>query len=385
MTEPRAAHSPKGASSSERWMNCPGSVELIKNLSLPQTDEPEYRREGTAAHEALALCLLNAYDAWEVVNRTMSNGVVVSIEMADAVQVFLAAVRDGRPPGLQQWVEVQIDNPEFHPQFYGTVDLGLLYTDLLEVDDLKYGLGVIVEVWHNPQIMYYAYGLLMKLPKADRPSKVRLRIIQPRAFHPDGPVREWIVDADVIISWAENTLRPAMSSTSVELVPGPHCRFCPAKLVCPVMTSLFEAAVSADPKRVVELNDAALDVQYPMIEAVKFYLKALEEETFRRLQAGKVLSHSKLVHKKANRVWKPGAEAVLKLTYTPEQLYDPPTFKSPAEIEKLGGRARPLVHEYAFTPESGLTVASTSDKRVGVKVPASSETFAAYLEKPNDP
>ena len=62
-------HSPLGASSAERWMNCPGSVALIQALKLEGTDDPEYRKMGTAAHAAAAHITLNDMDAWEVVGQ----------------------------------------------------------------------------------------------------------------------------------------------------------------------------------------------------------------------------------------------------------------------------------------------------------------------------
>lgn len=391
----RPSHSPLGASSAERWMECPGSVGLLKNLEIAApSDEPDYRVEGTAAHAALEKCLRENLDAWEVVGHKFGK-VTVNVEMADAIQVFLDTVRpslqcvDGaEESGDKVYVEHGIDNPAFHPLFYGTVDLGIVFgvhdeddnlVRTLEVNDFKYGQGIVVEVWHNKQIMYYAYGLLVMHPEV---TKVRLRIIQPRGFHPDGPVREWFVDADVIRQWAEGTLKPAMlrTATDATLNPGPHCRFCPAKLACPVMVSLFNAAATADPKAASDMSDPGLDAQYPLISAVKFYLKALEEETYNRQVHGKLFVHSKLVHKKANRVYKPGAREVLEVALGKENLYDPPDFKSPAEVEKLGGPAKKLVHEWAYTPESGLTIAETSDKRVAVKVPTSSETFAAFLQ-----
>src|SRR6202043_907979 len=86
------------------------------------------------------------------------------------------------------------------------------------------------------------------------------------------------------------------------------CRFCPAKLVCPLMTSLFGAAMTADPKLVVKLTDESLGRSYKYTAAVKFYLKAMEDETFRRLNCGGEITGVKLVHKRADRVYKPLAE-----------------------------------------------------------------------------
>lgn len=402
----RPAHSPLGASGAERWMNCPGSVALLKELDLPQSDEPDYRKEGTAAHAALEQCLTNDADAWEVVGREFE-GVKVSVEMADAIQVFIDTVRPSFEGAKERFIERGIDCPDFHPLFYGTVDCGVLWHgtwsvevspdaledmilpsvdpplvegDILDVNDFKYGQGVVVEVEWNPQVMYYAYGLIRQL-SLHRNSRVRLRIVQPRGFHTDGPVREWVTDAGTIIDWAEGKLKPAMERAETEksFMAGDWCRFCPAKLACPLMVGLFEAAATHDPKRIPDLSDQALGNSYSLRDAVKHYLKAMEDEAFRRLNAGHEITEIKLVHKKANRVWKDNAESVLKEHFG-DKIYTDPTMKSPAQIQALGGLAKELVPEYAYTPESGLTVALASDSRVAVKIKPAEETFATALK-----
>src|SRR5271166_6425074 len=119
------AHSPLGASSAERWMECPGSVRLIQSLKIEgDSDEPDYRREGTAAHEAIAHCLRNNSDAWEVMGETFYD-TVVSVEMADAIQVYLDTVRPLATPAAQVFIEHRISSPD-HPLFYGTVDFATI-------------------------------------------------------------------------------------------------------------------------------------------------------------------------------------------------------------------------------------------------------------------
>src|SRR5208282_4985514 len=113
-------HSPLGASSAERWMKCPGSVRLIQSLQLPETDEPDYRREGTAAHEAAAHCLRLDKDAWEVIGDNFFN-TPVSVEMADAIQIYLDTVRPLQTPVAQVFIEYRISSSD-HELFYGTVD-----------------------------------------------------------------------------------------------------------------------------------------------------------------------------------------------------------------------------------------------------------------------
>lgn len=368
----RPVHSPLGASSAERWLHCPGSVGLLKTLELPETDEPDYRKNGTAAHQAASHCLENTLDAWEVVGQEF-NGVEVDVGMADAIQVYLDAAR----PLMEAAAIIMIEQPiqfDEHESGYGTVDLLTIDDEMtMDVTDYKHGEGIIVEPEWNPQLMYYAYGEISKHPDIRR---VNLRIVQPRGFHVDGPVRVWETTAETIAQWAQETLIPAMHAVELDhsLDPGSHCRFCPAKLVCPMLTSLFGAASTADPETVINLNDESLGRSYQYVQGVKFYLKALEEEVYRRLNLGGTVPGTKLVTKKANRVFKDGAESLFREHFG-QEAFEPGYLKSPAEMAKIGPKAKALVSEWAYQPQTGLTVALDDDKRVGVKVQKTAEVF----------
>lgn len=369
-TEIRPAHSPLGASAAERWMNCPGSVALLKELELPHTDEADYRRDGTAAHGALEKCLKTGVDAWELAGEKFHD-TEATVEILDAVQVFLDHARPLIAEGAKTYIEFGISSP-LHPLFYGTVDFAIVHENRLVVRDYKHGAGIIVEVEENPQIMYYAYGILRLHPDVET---VSLGIVQPRGFHPDGPIRTWEVSAEYIRNWAEMVLLPAMHRTEFDdtLDAGPWCRFCPAKLVCPMLTALFEAACNANPKHIINLSDESIGHSYQYIPPVKSYLKALEEETLRRLMANHTIGGVKLVNKKANRVFKPGA--VDALAVLGEDIYTKPEIKSPSQLEELGERAKKLVREWAYTPQTGYTVALETDKRPAVKVQSTAEAF----------
>lgn len=377
MTENLPVHSPLGASSAERWMNCPGSNALLKTLALPETDEPDYRANGIAAHEAAAHCLTKGLDAWEIVGEAFHN-VAVDTEIADAIQLYLDTVRPIMAAATHTMVEHRISSPA-HPLFYGTVDFAAIGEDLLTVADYKHGEGISVDVEQNPQIMYYAYGVLQDHPELRR---VRLMIVQPRGFHSDGPVREWTISAEDLAHWGETILIPAMNRAELDstLDAGPWCRFCPAKLVCPLMTSLFGAACKANPKDLVNYTDASVGRSYQYLQAVKFYIKALEEDVLRRLQNGTDVPGVKLVNKKANRVWKDGSQAIFEARFG-KDVFTEPSFKSPAEIDKLGDAAKQLVREWAYTPNTGVTVALADDPRIAVKVEKPSQTFAAAAAK----
>lgn len=386
MTE-KPTHSPLGASSAERWMTCPGSYTLLSKLELPPTEEKDFQVEGTAAHEALAHCLKNGSEAWEIVGQEF-NKVIVSQEMADAIQVFLS--RDSEDlaseiAAVREFTEVSLQHPQ-HELCYGTVDRGLVWPGIkrIKVKDFKYGAGIAVEVKENPQIMYYAYLLLSKLDIHEPHEwRVELEIVQPRIdWHPDGIIRTWETDAQYILDWGNSTLLPAMQAAQIDLdfVAGEHCRFCPAKLVCPLMRSLYGAAMQADPNEIKELTTDELARAYGFKDAVKHYIRAMEEEMMRRLMAGQKHPAVKLVQKKANRVWKSEAKDELIAKLGADKVFTEPAFKGPAEIEKLGVEAKKLVKEFAFTPNTGFTVAMADDKRVAVTIETAIQAFPNILD-----
>lgn len=382
-------------------MNCPGSVALIRRvqqllveMGMPDEDDPDYRREGTAQHEAGEHCLRNHLDTWEIVGQSF-NEVEIDAALADAVQMYLDYVRPFMTEEWTHYVEYPISSP-VHPLFYGSLDFGaisrgrLMASARIKVVDYKGGEGITVEAEENPQLMYYAFGIIDGMEREgdvglefpdDMP--VDIAIVQPRAFHVDGPIREWTTTVGAIKAWVHGTLVPAMNATEVDnsLDAGPHCRFCPAKLVCPLLTSLFKAACVANPDHIINYDDVSLARSWKYSKAVKFYLNALEQETFRRLNLGRTDGFdgvAKLVPKKSNRVFKPGAAEAAKKMFGADAM-NPAEIKSPATLEKVSPAAREFVKEWSYHPDTGLTVATWDDPKPAVRVQTSTEAFGAAV------
>lgn len=409
----RPVHSIKGASSAERWMNCPGSSALIEAFGIPEvTDEPSYRAEGVAMHEAAAFCLARDIDAWEIVGDTY-NAVLLTEAMCDGIQMYLDRVRPGidRQRGFinqQFFIEAKLAAPDVHAQMFGSVDFAALVpayipsnaeTDadvisFLDITDLKGGEGIVVDPEDNPQMKYYAFMLIHShFPGLDDEFPVRLTIVQPRAFSYEGPVRDWWTTVGDIKAWVIRDLLPAMHSTDDSLQSGMWCRFCPAKLICPLLASLFKAAVTYDPKSAARLDNVQLGLSYSQIQAAEFYIKAIEDEVFRRMSSAQDIPGAKLVNKKANRIFKatvtetvegekvevPFLDAI-KVRFG-DKAFTAPKLKSPPEFEKISVEAKEFVKQYAYMPVTGLTVAPAADKRREIKIKnmAASETFAAAI------
>jgi hypothetical protein len=378
-------HSPKGGSSAERWINCPGSGVILKQLELPQSEEQDYRRDGVAAHEAAGHCLTEQIDSWEVIGQKF-HGVAVDKNMAEAVQTYLDYCRSLMLPDATIMIEAPIgEDPVLrpHPQFWGRVDFSQYATDVIDVVDYKHGEGIVVEPDENAQMLYYAYGIIYPriqrgvLVRSDR--LVRLHIVQPRAYHEDGPTRMWETTVGEVIHWGESVLVPAMNRAEFDttLEAGSWCRFCPAKLFCPLMASIYGAAAKADASVLASFSQQRLALDYAVLPQVKMIAKAIEEEVFRRNNLGNTVPGTKLVLKRSFRIW--NSEAPEALEVLGDERFTPIELKSPAEMEKLGPAAKALVKEYAFMPNNGLTVAPENDKKPGVKVEKAVDVFAHLI------
>jgi len=388
------AHSPKGASSAERWLHCPGSSVLLAQLKLPETDEPDYRGLGTGAHEAAAKCLLEGIDSWEIVGERFHGfelgepgKCAEGKERIDfnAVQMYVNDARQFMTNSATVYIERRIgEDPEKrpHPDFYGTVDFAAYDTNETIVEDFKYGEGIVVEPEWNEQMLYYAYGILISRPSVRSDRVVRLRICQPRAFHVDGPIREWEITAGEIIHWGETVLIPAMNAAEIDndFDAGSWCRFCPAKLFCPLLSGIFGAAAKADPAALPNFSNKRIGLEYQQRDAVKFYMQALEAEAYRRLMTGAEVQGIKLVNKKSNRVWKEGAPAIFAERFG-QDAYTPAEIKTPAEMERVSPDAKKLVAEFAYHPNTGFTVALADDRRQAVKIEKVEDTFAHMIPK----
>lgn len=364
-------HSPLGASGASRFIACPGSV----TLSRGHTDEEsDHAALGTAAHWLAESCLITNSEAWKFIGAGTPGGIVVDREMANAVQVYVDFITRLGGRGGREFIEYRFHCPDLHALYYGTIDYALVLGQdrVLTVVDYKHGAGIVVEAENNPQIMYYAAGIMETLDLWHAIDSIRCVIVQPRGFHYKGPIREWTISTEDLDVWLAYELVPAMERAlvSTETVSGEHCRFCPARsYACPqLMADMDELEtlmnmVETSKKGADELTNAQVERLLQLCERATIVKKAAEKTAFNRLQNGATFEHYKLGNAKVNREWKEDAAAALEEKFG-DDAFDV-KLKSPAKIEELP-EGEKFTARYAFKPEVGLALVKMGDARPAV-------------------
>lgn len=374
-------HSPVGASSIHRVIACPGSVRLSRGLPDDCSFEAA---EGTVAHELGAKGLEHVgWEPWHVTGETFKQEgqeITVDADMCAALETYIGFCNRLRnehlgTAGCQVYTEFEVDMVDLHPDIYGRLDFAVTTPAVINMVDLKYGIGIVVEAPNNVQLMYYAACLVHKLAAAGREfdltTPVRIIIVQPRAPHPEGPIRVWATTVRDVLNWVDDVLLPAITASEdpkAKIATGDHCRYCLARTRCPALNALAEEIADMEIMLggdLLALSDQDLGDRLARFKPLTFLVKGMEDETYKRCMNGGEVPGFKLVPKRADRVWKPGTEIVLEEAYGAE-MYAERKVCSPAQIAKKAG-GKKIAKRYAYKPDTGLTLAPASDTRVAVR------------------
>jgi hypothetical protein len=393
---PEKKHAVLGASVASRWMACPGSIRLSREV--PEPPETSFALEGTRAHAVAELSLTKGVDPDTFVGMEIEGG-VVDDDMADFVRTFVEHCRDIN--GIS-WVERRFNLAALNPPgpMFGTADF-VAYDAVdrtLYVVDLKYGQGVVVEARGNKQLRYYALGAALSLDPKEYPiERIVMTIVQPRAMHTDGPIRTDEVTYTELIEFADDLMEAARATTlpDAPLNAGAHCRFCPASGVCPAQRSkaltvvqdefaLAETWTPPAPETIPidRLADMAKD-----FHILEDWMAAGRARLQAMLERGEEVPGFKLVARRATRKWGDPDTVEQILTsrnFETEETHET-KLKSPAQIEKLMGK-KPFAAALAETVvkvSSGYNMVPDTDPRPAVSL-SPGEEFAALLPASDD-
>ena len=376
-------HAMLSASAAHRWMLCPGSSRLSKGIERTSTRNAA---EGTFAHEIAAATLnrVQPVESWLGKKRIVDDKFEIECDqpMIDAVKFYVEEIQDELLPEDNQHVEVDLTKAltKLHPALGGTADFVRYRPSKkhLRVIDLKYGAGVLVEAEGNLQAQVYALGAL--LSTSEPCSQVTVTIIQPRAEHPDGRVRDWTFPSGDLLDFAADLVAAAEAAEKPDapLVPGAEqCKWCPAKPICPALEAQQHALTAVEFDGTVALTPAKLAQALDFIPAVKARIKAIEETAYQMAESGVDLPGYKLVDKRPTRQWLRDGDVIEWADKNAIDLYAPRELLSPAQAEKKLGENAPkgkkkeagkVLEQFVVKVSSGHVLVAMDDDRPPAKL-----------------
>lgn len=347
-------HSYIGASSAARWLACPGSVRLYKELT--QRRATTYAATGTVAHELCERCLVDGTEPLDFLGKVFEQDgfpVEVNDAMVSAVTMYVAQIRlDHQRYGGELVVEQPFDLSWVYPGMYGRNDASIIPTEMfgtLRTYDYKNGKHN-VDAKENPQLMYYALGALGE-HNVRFVDTVEIAIIQPNGSDGGDWLDRWSIKASELYAWAMDVLRPGAAKTELPDAPlceGEHCRFCEAAAHCPLKQSkvmeMLQLPVDAPVAQITlpavkSIGAERIGLLSAFFNGPEFaaWCRSLAAEEQAMLSRGVRVPGRKLVEKlvKGNRRWvsEDAVIAALKETLGEEMFSQ--ELKSPPQIEKL--------------------------------------------------
>ncbi len=364
------AHAKYAPSSMDRTVACPGWHSLADKLPKGVAVESPYAAEGTQAHDLLEKILTGK--PWRPSGYPAD---MIEIVKESANEILAIAKKEGG----EGFVETKSDCSFIDPNYWGTSDYTIVVLfGRLTVIDFKYGAGIAVFPKDNEQMLSYALG---KAHEHDYNfSEIQLIIIQPRAYVGDDTptTRTWVAPMSVLKKFAK-TAKNAIEESKTprpSFKTGDHCRFCPAKIICPEQSTkaLAQAQIDFDedfervnlPSEIKELipSGEKLGNFLNACDKIENWIGAMREHAFHQLNKGAKIPGWKLVEKRSTRKWVDAAkvEKLVSKRYG-EKAFSKPELLSPAQLEKVVGKE--FVSMHVSKVSSGFTLAREDDSRAG--------------------
>jgi hypothetical protein len=381
------AHSPFGGSVATRVLRCPASVGLVEKVPAQLRRTSSYAERGTALHVAMALLIEEKRALDDLVGETFNNYTLSTDDVELSLRpayAFVAPLLD--EPGAEFYLEQRVAFPTI-PGAFGTVDLIIRIGNILQLLDFKFGSGVRVLALYpdgdedilNGQLMFYAAGARHTLPKFFAGiDEIKLTILQPVSIEVDAEMESSVVvtaeELDAFVAVYRAAFAEALAPAP-RLQRGAHCRFCPARPICPAHTGpLLDLAQFVVPTPPVAPVDQAaylqaLAVGLDLVDAIKDVRAALHDQAKRALEHGDPVPGYALSAGRAERHWRDEDTAIgalIRLGLAREDLIAE-AMRSPKQVElRAKTRGLKVPTELIVSRRSGVSLVRSENVRVPV-------------------
>lgn len=370
------AHSPKGPSSADRWINCTGSVNATRGIHDPSS---EFAAEGNFAHDIAEMAREQNVPAKKFIgHKDTVAGFEFECdkEMAEHVQYFIDYVNQWEAD--ENLNEGRVSYDAWVDGGFGTLDAALLNDGQTIVVDLKYGKGIQVFAENNSQLKLYALGIYQEYSDLYDIQSFKLCIVQPRLDWID----EYEISIEELLVWADEVVEPAADEADTDSATfnaGPWCtkNFCKIRATCKTRADSINAALKDEMDEVRdpnELSEADLGEAMVSVPLIKKWCADIEARVTELVLAGHEIIGDddlpfKMVAGRGSRQWKDAVEAEKAMRNYKIKVGDiwPRKMCTPPGIEKVIGKGHPVLKKHVVTKAGKATLVPGSDKRPAFK------------------
>ena len=359
-----AKHALLSASASKQWLNCPPSAKLCSEI---EDRASPYAQQGTDAHElceykvqvALGNDATNPTENLEYFDAEMEN---CTDEYRNYVVEQLEEAKKlcNDPIVL---VEQRLDFSKWVPQGFGTGDCLIVADDVLHIIDFKYGLGVIVNAEHNPQMMCYGLGALDIYDGIYDIKTVKMTIFQPRRDN----VSTFTMSKDELLSWADTVLTPTAKLAfegKGEFKAGDHCTFCKIKATCRKRAEYNLQLAQYDFEMPANLDETEIAAILPKVDDLVSWVNDIKEYALQQALSGTKYDGYKVVEGKSNRKYVDEGAVASIVTDAGYDPYEKKLLGITAMTSLLGKtKFAELLGELIEKPQGKPTLVPETDKR----------------------
>lgn len=364
-------HAKLSASSSQRWLTCPGSV--AAEADLVETGTNLAALEGTATHNLGEWLLLDdTLKADDFIGKVMPDAptIILDADMTATAQSYAEYCRELMTASSEMLVETRVCFAEWVPEGFGTADCIVIDDGLCHVIDLKTGRNP-VDVVNNSQAMLYGLGVLSDYGHLYDVDTFVLHIYQPRCHN----ISVWEITTTDLLEWAEwvrTRANECLKPDAMRVPDDAACQWCKAKATCNALKEHVEKTIGSmfDDLELPEPDAVNVSSILDNKKLIETFLKAVEEYAIQQIANGEKVPGYKMVAGRSNRRW--GDEELAERTLKQKlgaAAYSEPKLITVAQAERAVGKKHfsELEDALVVKPEGAPTLVHESDKRQSIE------------------
>lgn len=363
------AHAILSPSASGRWLTCPASVRMCRDL--PEQEESIYAREGTQFH---TLCELSARLAFldgshqeyqqDFLDWALETEDEWHEDQMRYVEDWMAFLEERIPTDEPYTLLLEERLNSGVPGVWGTGDVVLITEDNVEIIDIKYGAGVRVSAVENSQLRFYGLGALNLVDDPLKIHTITMTVWQPRLNN----ISSETLTRKQLLKWKRDVVPIAELALGEDAPFGPSedaCRWCPIAGECGPRTRQMLNQDYGNPDL---LTGEEMAEAYSRVSELKKWASDIEDAALKMAyEEADSVPGFKVVRSGGRRQILDGDKAVEKLVETGYDIEDVSTRKpnTLGQLDKLVGaeKLQDILGDVLVKSEGRLSLAKDSDPR----------------------